>query len=69
MAKKPRRTEEYDSPWKGTLQLFLQAFLEFFFADIADDITSRVRANTTRTLSSACFITTSRHIRCIIGTL
>lgn len=38
MAKKSRSSDEYDSPWKGTLQLFLQAFIEFFFADIAADI-------------------------------
>ena len=39
MAKKPLTPDEYDSPyWKSTLQLFLQAFLEFFFADIAADI-------------------------------
>jgi predicted transposase YdaD len=38
MAKKPRTPDEYDSPWKQALQLFLGAFLEFFFADIAADI-------------------------------
>ncbi len=38
MAKKLRKSDDFDSPWKGTLQLLLQAFLEFFFADIAADI-------------------------------
>jgi hypothetical protein len=38
MAKKPRKPDEYDSPWKDALHFYLQAFLEFFFGDIADDI-------------------------------
>ncbi len=38
MAKRARQSDEYDSPWKDALQLFLQAFLEYYFADIAADI-------------------------------
>jgi hypothetical protein len=38
MAKKPRTADDYDSPWKDALQLFLQAFVEFYFADIGGDI-------------------------------
>jgi hypothetical protein len=38
MAKKSRKREEFDSPWKDALQRYLQSFLAFFFADIHDDV-------------------------------
>jgi hypothetical protein len=38
MAKRLRAPDEFDSPWKDALQLFLREFLLFFFADISADI-------------------------------
>jgi Putative transposase, YhgA-like len=38
MAKKSRNPDDYDSPWKSELQVFLQPFLEFYFPDITADI-------------------------------
>ena len=38
MAKSRKRVQEYDSPWKDTLQTFLPAFVLFFFPDIHTDI-------------------------------
>ena len=38
MAKSRKRVQEFDSPWKDTLQAFLPAFVLFFFPDIYADI-------------------------------
>src|SRR5438128_7781479 len=38
MARKRKTREDVDSPWKDALQIYLQAFLAFFFPDIHDDI-------------------------------
>jgi Putative transposase, YhgA-like len=38
MVKRARTPDEFDGPWKNALQLYLQAFLEFFFPDIGADI-------------------------------
>ncbi len=38
MPKHSPKPDEYDSPWKQALQVFLRAFLEFYFPDIAADI-------------------------------
>ncbi len=38
MAKRPRQSEEHDSPWKDALQLYFPHFLAFFFPDIHPDI-------------------------------
>ncbi len=38
MAKRTRKSDEFDSPWKDALQDFLPAFIAFFFGDIHADI-------------------------------
>ena len=38
MAKRMPTNEDFDSPWKDALQLYLPSFLDFFFADIHADI-------------------------------
>lgn len=38
MAKRSAASDEYDSPWQDAIQLFLQAFVEHFFLDIASEI-------------------------------
>jgi hypothetical protein len=38
MAKRPRTSDDYDSPWKDALQAYLPAFMLFFFPDIHADI-------------------------------
>ena len=38
LAKSRKRVQEFDSPWKDTLQAFLPAFVLFFFPDIYADI-------------------------------
>jgi hypothetical protein len=38
MPRRPRAREEFDSPWKDALQLYLRAFLAFFFPDIEADV-------------------------------
>jgi len=31
-------TDEYDSPWKETIEAYFQECLEFFFPEVANDI-------------------------------
>lgn len=38
MPKRTRTRDDYDSPWKDTLQRYLRQFLDFFFPAIAADI-------------------------------
>ncbi len=38
MPRSRQRVQEYDSPWKDTLQAFLPAFVLFFYPDIHTDI-------------------------------
>ena len=38
MAKAERESDDFDNPWKEALQLYLQSFLAFFFAELHDDI-------------------------------
>lgn len=38
MPKRPRATDDYDSPWKEALHRYLRFFLAFFFPDIHDDV-------------------------------
>src|SRR5262245_34319532 len=38
MAKRRQAPDDFDSPWKDALQIYLPAFLAFFFSDIHADI-------------------------------
>lgn len=38
MAKDPATSDDFDSPWKDALHLYLDYFLAFFFPDIHGDI-------------------------------
>jgi hypothetical protein len=38
MARRARPSDDYDSPWKEALQVYLPSFLAFFFADIHEGI-------------------------------
>jgi hypothetical protein len=38
MAKRVKKHDDYDSPWKDALHHYLESFLAFFFADIHADI-------------------------------
>jgi hypothetical protein len=38
MPKRVQAADDFDSPWKDALHLYLSAFLDFFFPDIFADI-------------------------------
>lgn len=38
MARPTKKREDFDSPWKEALQIWLHHFLAYFFADIEKDV-------------------------------